>query len=201
MPDIKHFNPDTALERVELLFWQHGAANASIQDVATVTGLNRSSLYSTFGGKRDLYLAALRRYLQGRSRPAFQSLAEDGRGLPALRDFFTKLVTLRTSGDYEGWGCMAVNAHFGAEHSDPEIRDLLEQHHQLLRDAMRTALDAARRNGELFEHVSIEAAAETLAHLAYGVNLRSRNGVDKGILLGIVNGTLALLGPESQGSV
>jgi AcrR family transcriptional regulator len=32
----------------------------------TATGLDRSSLYATFGGKQELYLAALRRYLEQR---------------------------------------------------------------------------------------------------------------------------------------
>ena len=51
MPDIKHFDPEVALEQVEHLFWQHGAATTSIQAVASATGLNRSSLYATLDRK------------------------------------------------------------------------------------------------------------------------------------------------------
>lgn len=53
MPDVKHFDPDTVLESVVRLFWRQGVASTGIQDVVTATGLNRSSLYATFGGKQE----------------------------------------------------------------------------------------------------------------------------------------------------
>ncbi|WP_033354842.1 TetR/AcrR family transcriptional regulator [Kitasatospora aureofaciens] len=193
MPDIKHFDPELALERAERLFWQHGAAEASIQDVVAATGLNRSSLYATFGDKQQLYQAALRRYLRHRAQPAFRQLADNGRGLPAVRDFFGGLIAVRCSGEYAGWGCMVVNAHLGTEHHDPEVRALLDDHHRQLRDALHTALDVARRDGELSPHLATGAAAETLALLAYGVNLRSRTGADADSLLRTVTDTLALM--------
>ncbi|MCM2429980.1 TetR/AcrR family transcriptional regulator [Streptomyces sp. RKAG337] len=199
MPDIKHFDPDAALERVERLFWQHGSDKASIQAVATATGLSRSSLYTTFGDKRELYLAALRRYLLHRAQPAFRELGEDGRGLPAVRDFFAGLIEARCSGEYAGWGCMVVNAHIGPEGGDPAVRALLDEHHRLLRDALRTEVEIAGRQGQLAPGVSPDAAAETLALLAYGVNLRSRGGADAETLLGTVQAALALLGRREHG--
>lgn len=90
MPDIKHFDPDATLETVVRLFWRQGVSATGIQDVVTTTGLNRSSLYATFGGKQELYLAALHRYMEQRSQPMFRRLAEDGRGLPAISEFFSR---------------------------------------------------------------------------------------------------------------
>jgi TetR/AcrR family transcriptional repressor of nem operon len=193
MPDVKHFDPDTALERAERLFWRQGAATTSIQAVTTATGLNRSSLYATFGGKRELYLAALRRYLAHRARPAFEALATDGGGLSAVRKFFGGLIDVRCSGDYAGWGCMIVNAHVGGERDDPEVRALLDEHHSYLRDALRAALETAGRRGELSEGTSADTAAEVLALLAYGVNLRSRAGADADTLHATVATALAPL--------
>ncbi|MFI9723076.1 TetR/AcrR family transcriptional regulator [Streptomyces sp. NPDC052396] len=195
MPDIKHFDPDTALERAERLFWQHGtgSAQSSIQAVTTATGLNRSSLYATFGGKRDLYLAALRRYLDRRARPAFRQLAEDQRGLPAIDDFFTTLIAVRCAGEHSGWGCMFVNAHTDPEHAHPEVRALLDEHHRLLREALREALRTAGRLGQLPPSHPAEATAETLALLAYGINLRSRAGAGAEELLSTLHTTLAHL--------
>jgi TetR/AcrR family transcriptional repressor of nem operon len=191
--DVKHFDPDEALERVEALFWRHGAASTSIQAVTSATGLNRSSLYATFGGKRELYLAALRRYLDRRAWPAFGRLADDNRGLPAIRDFFAGLVEVRCSGVYAGWGCMVVNAHVGPERDNPAVRALLDEHHRRLRDAMRAALDAARRHGQLPPDAPTDEHAEVLALLAYGVNLRSRAGADADTLCRAVEATLAPL--------
>ena len=149
MADIKHFDPDTALERAEELFWRNGAATTSIQDVASTTGLNRSSLYATFGGKRELYLAALRRYLHQRAEPATRVLAGAGDGLAAIEAFFAGLIEVRTSGPFAGWGCMIVNAHTGAERADPAVAGLLDGYHRTLCDAFAAALHTARRRGDL----------------------------------------------------
>jgi AcrR family transcriptional regulator len=178
MPDIKHFDQDATLETVVRLFWRQGVASTGIQDVVTATGLNRSSLYGTFGSKQELYLAALRRYLERRSQPAFRRLAEDGRGLPAVLEFFAGLIEARCSGEYARWGCMVSNAHAGSENSDPEVRAVLDRHHQELRDAMYAALVTAEARGQLSDGADPGACADLLALLAYGVNLRSRAGAD-----------------------
>ncbi|MDN3029327.1 TetR/AcrR family transcriptional regulator [Streptomyces sp. S.PB5] len=190
MPDIKHFDPDATLETVVRLFWRQGVASTGIQDVVTATGLNRSSLYATFGGKQELYLAALRRYLERRSQPMFRRLAEDERGLPAVSEFFGDLIEARCSGDYARWGCMVSNAHAGAENSEPEVRAVLDQHHQELRDALYAALVSAERQGQLAPGADPGASADLLALLAYGVNLRSRAGADAATLTTTVTAAL-----------
>ena len=182
MPDVRHFDPDAALETVVRMFWRQGVASTGIQDIVTATGLNRSSLYATFGGKQELYLAALRRYVEQRSQPMFRRLAEDERGLQAIAEFFGGLIKARCSGEYARWGCMVSNAHAGAENSDREVRTILDQHHQELRDAMRAALVTAQAQGQLAPGADPGAAADLLALLAYGVNLRSRAGADAGSL-------------------
>ncbi|WP_149827320.1 TetR/AcrR family transcriptional regulator [Streptomyces tailanensis] len=194
MPDIKHFDPDTALETMVRLFWRQGVASTGIQDVVTATGLNRSSLYATFGGKQELYRAALRRYVEQRSEPAFRRLAEDERGLPAISEFFAGLIEARCSGEYARWGCMVANAHAGAENGDPEVRAVLDRHHQELRDAMHAALVTAHAQGQLAPGCDPGACADLLALLAYGVNLRSRAGADAHDLGRTVTAALASLG-------
>ncbi|MFF4398228.1 TetR/AcrR family transcriptional regulator [Streptomyces sp. NPDC001480] len=193
MPDIKHFDPEAALDTVVRLFWRQGVASTGVQDVVTATGLNRSSLYATFGGKQELYLAALRRYVETHSEPAFRRLAEDDRGLPAVAGFFTGLIEVRCSGPYARWGCMVVNAHAGAENGDTEVLRVLDRHHHRLRDALFAALRTARARGQLAPGTDLTEAAELLATLAYGVNLRSRTGADAPTLHRTVSTALASL--------
>ncbi|MFI0809424.1 TetR/AcrR family transcriptional regulator [Streptomyces echinatus] len=194
MPDIKHFDPDETLDTVVRLFWRRGVATTGVQDIVTATGLNRSSLYATFGGKQELYLAALHRYRERRSRPMFRRLAEGDHGLPAVAEFFDSLITVRCSGEYARWGCMVANAHAGAENGDPDVRAVLDRHHQELRDALHTALTAAETRGQLAAGTDPEAAADLLALLAYGVNLRSRAGADAQALRRTVTAALDSIG-------
>ncbi|MCP9947652.1 TetR/AcrR family transcriptional regulator [Actinomadura madurae] len=114
VPDVKHFDPEHVLDQVVELFWRRGSASTGVGDVVAATGLSRSSLYATFGGKQELYLAALRRYVERRSRPVLEALAADGRGLPAIAAFFDQLIRARCEGPHARWGCMVSNAHAGA---------------------------------------------------------------------------------------
>lgn len=199
MPDIKHFDTEATLDTVMRLFWQRGVASTGIQDVVTATGLNRSSLYATFGGKQELYLAALRRYVEQRSRPLLRRLAEDERGLPAVSEFFGGLIEARCHGEYAGWGCMVSNAHAGAENGADEVRAILDGHHRELRQAMRAALTAAEALRQLAPGVDVEAAADLLALLAYGVNLRSRAGADSASLTRTMAAVLDSLAARNAG--
>jgi TetR/AcrR family transcriptional repressor of nem operon len=182
VPDVKHFDPYQVLDTVVRLFWQRGAGATGIQDVVETTGLSRSSLYATFGGKQALYLAALRRYVEQRSRPVFAMLVADGRGLAAIAEFFDRLIEVRCSGEHARWGCMVSNAHLAADGADPAVREVLAEHHDQLRGAMRAALETARQaaahSSRLRPDVDLDATAEQLALLAYGINLRSRSGAD-----------------------
>jgi TetR/AcrR family transcriptional repressor of nem operon len=193
MPDVKHFDEAEALATVEQLFWRRGSAATGIQDVVAATGLSRSSLYNAFGGKDDLYAAAARRYLEHRSRPMFDQLAADGRGMAAVAAFFDRLLRLRLSGEYAGWGCMMSNAN--AENPPDAVRAVLAEHHAVLRDSLAAALKVAQSNGELRSgvEVEVEGAAEMLTLLAYAVNLRSRSGATRAQLRSAITAALAAL--------
>ena len=176
MPDIKHFEPEAVLDDVLRLFWRNGTATTGIQDVVETTGLNRSSIYNTFGGKNELYIAALHRYVDHYSQPAFQRLSEDTRGLEAIRDFFAGLITARCEGEYARWGCMVSNAHAGVERAQPDVGSILLDHHSRLIAALRAALETAREHGQVRAGIELEACAEHFALVAYGINIRSRSG-------------------------
>lgn len=188
MPDVLHFDPDAVLDAVVELFWRQGVASTGVQDVVAATGVNRSSLYATFGSKRDLYVAALRRYLDRRSRALMTLLVEDGRGVPAVADFFAGLVEMRCSGDHARWGCMIANAHTGVEKDDPDISAVLREHHSALRAAFCAALEREPRL-----RMAAPQAADLLALLSYGISVRTRGDADQKSLNATVSATLAAL--------
>lgn len=47
-----------------LVFWRHGFAGASINDLTAATGLSRSSLYQRFGDKQGLFQEAMAYYTE-----------------------------------------------------------------------------------------------------------------------------------------
>ncbi len=47
----KNFNPEEALNKAMDLFWDRGFEATSIQDLVDNVGINRASMYDTFGDK------------------------------------------------------------------------------------------------------------------------------------------------------
>jgi len=56
----REFDLNEALQAAMLLFWERGYEATSIDDLLQQMGINRASLYGTFGQKRELFLKALR---------------------------------------------------------------------------------------------------------------------------------------------
>lgn len=62
----KNFSRESVLDKAIPVFWRRGFADTSLQDLELATGVNKSGLYAEFKDKEDLYIASLRRYLDGR---------------------------------------------------------------------------------------------------------------------------------------
>jgi AcrR family transcriptional regulator len=60
----KNFSRDDVLEKAMPVFWKHGFADTSLQELERATGVNKSGLYSEFRDKEDLFVACLRHYLE-----------------------------------------------------------------------------------------------------------------------------------------
>jgi TetR/AcrR family transcriptional regulator, transcriptional repressor for nem operon len=77
------FDEDEVVAAAVTLFARRAYDSVSVDDLVTQLGVHRNSLYKTFGSKRGLYLAALRRHLEQDVWPLVQ--AEAGpRVLPAV---------------------------------------------------------------------------------------------------------------------
>lgn len=199
MPDVKHFDPDQTVGAVVELLWQHGWPNTGIADVVAATGLSRSSLYATFGGKNDLFLAAVRRYLADYVDPMFDELAAGSGGLADLATFFDQLITARCTGRRARWGCLATNVHTFAGDAVGAVAPALAAHQQRLRDALTAALTTARNLRQLRDDLPVPAVAEQFALLAQGINVRSRAGADPRALRRAAQAALvAVRAPDSD---
>ena len=74
----KEFDRDEVLHRAMEVFWTRGYEGASIQDLVKHMGINRQSIYDTFGDKHTLFLQALDRYREIQSRKIFEVLERPG---------------------------------------------------------------------------------------------------------------------------
>lgn len=69
------FDEAEVVRAAAALFAERSYDGVSVDDLVGHLGVHRNSLYKTFGSKRGLYLAALRRHLDDDVRPLAEALA------------------------------------------------------------------------------------------------------------------------------
>jgi AcrR family transcriptional regulator len=100
----KNFSREEVLEKAMPVFWKHGFADTSLQDLERATGVNKSGLYTEFRDKEDLFLACLRHYLESQNKRGL--LTKEPLGWKNI-EMFLKSGPLNKG---EKQGCFAINS-------------------------------------------------------------------------------------------
>jgi AcrR family transcriptional regulator len=100
----RNFSREEVLEKAMPVFWKHGFADATLQELERATGVNKSGLYTEFRDKEDLFVACLRHYLGGQVKRGL--LTKEPLGWKNVETFL-KNGPLNKS---EHQGCFSVNS-------------------------------------------------------------------------------------------
>ena len=145
----REFDIDMALDAVMQVFWRKGYEATSVADLMAATGLHKGSIYGTFGDKHSLFIQALRRYLQEMNRMEAEALKGAESPLDGLRKVGHAMIDLVDDDSDEPKGCMAVNAVVEMAPHDEEVKRIMEEHVQEMRDTIIEAIVAAQDAGEI----------------------------------------------------
>jgi TetR/AcrR family transcriptional repressor of nem operon len=187
----KEFEPEEALDRALELFWARGYAATSMADLVAHLGIARASLYATFGGKRDLFLAVLRRYRQARDRAIVEELSAPGPALPAIRALIERYAEESTGPDHRG--CLIVNTAVELAARDSGAARAVEASWTTLETALQAALTRARAQHEIPAGADPQALARFLVVLFQGMRAMGRAPTDPARVRAAASQALALL--------
>jgi len=154
MPRPKAYKPDEVLNKAMLLFWSDGFETTSIPKLEKHLGINRYSIYDSFGSKRDLFLKALASYTGMLIDTLVAPLESGAGGLSDFRRFFAQFETLLAKQKVPR-GCLLCNTaiEFGAR--DPEIADWVKSYFDRLETAILNALLRAQKLDEITGDASL----------------------------------------------
>ncbi|QCQ18219.1 TetR/AcrR family transcriptional regulator [Microbacterium sp. RG1] len=146
MGRTRTFDEDAVVRAARDVFWQHGYAEASVPDLEAATGLGRSSLYHSFGSKRELFDAAIESYLDEVIRPRLAPLLGAPVSADALETYLTGLAAAlqapRTH--LAEHGCLLMNTVRGTLADDEHVKRAVGQYRAELTTAFAAGV-AARR--------------------------------------------------------
>ncbi|MFI5528743.1 TetR/AcrR family transcriptional regulator [Kitasatospora sp. NPDC051853] len=192
MARTKEFDPDSVLVQAMDLFWERGYEATSMADLVEHLGIARASLYGTFGSKHELYLSALKRYLESRETGFVGALSQPGPALPAVRALVESWVD-EALHDPEQRGCLVVNAAVELSSRDPVVAAQVERSWTVLETALTSALVRAHAQGELDEAKDPYALARFLLVLLQGIRVIARAAPDRVRIRAAADQALSLL--------
>ena len=145
----REFDIDFALDAVMQTFWRKGYEATSMADLMAATGLHKGSIYGTFGDKHSLFIQALKRYLWEMDRTESEALKDAETPLDGLRSVGHAMIDLVDDDSDVPKGCMAVNAIVEMAPDDKEIKQIMEEHVQSMRNSIVDAVTAAQEAGQI----------------------------------------------------
>ena len=192
MPRQKEFDLEAALDGAMATFWTKGYTATSIEDLVTRMGIQRGSLYATFGNKRSLFLSALGRYQRVVTRELLAVLEAPGSGLAAIRRFFR----LRVEGSLDRRrppGCLVTNSAVELSPRDRGAAARVGGSLVTLEAAFLRALERARVQGEVAATRDLRALARFLTSSAQGLSVMAKARAERAVLEDVVEVVLAVL--------
>ncbi len=189
MARTKEFDGDKALDCALAVFWKKGYEATSIQDLVEATGVNRASLYDSFGSKRKLYEMALERFGASANNIAHGTEAMEP-GVGRIRAAF-QIAAEQTLADVRG--CMVVNAIVERAAQDRKLRTVGRSARAGLDKFFATSLEEAERRGEIRAGRDLRALAQFLTNALFGLRVMAKTMPEPDDIRSIVSTTLSVI--------
>jgi TetR/AcrR family transcriptional regulator, transcriptional repressor for nem operon len=190
MARTREFDPDAVLDRAVDLFWSQGYRGLSMDQVVRETGVSRSSIYSVYPGKHELFMACLERYRETIVPETLGGLERPDAGLPEIKAYFRGVVDDLASEEGRR-GCLLVNSAAELSAEDPEVAEVVQAYLDHLRERFLAALRNARRAGQIPASENLSARARLLVATAAGLIVIGKPAPDRRLLRSVVSAALA----------
>lgn len=155
------FDHEVVSERAMQVFWDNGI-KTSLKHIETGTGLNRSSLYNTFGNKEKIFELCMDRYM---------CFLSDGLAAHFSKNTFKNAITLlfddAINDNFNGRGCMFFNFLVHPDKLNKTSNRIIDAAYKRLHAQFELIIAEAQKNREINSvHTSAGYAAYLLTCLS-----------------------------------
>jgi len=165
----KEFDPQIALTAAMEKFWESGFDATSLVDLTHCMGVQKASLYATYGDKRKLFITALAQYQDFHFAQATVAFDSATSVRECLRQTLLLWMSEAATKD-SARGCFCVNTAVELGPRDPEIANMLAVHSRRFEDLIAAALERAKAQGEVRADLDAQTAARFLYVTIYGLS-------------------------------
>ena len=170
----RSFREEEALDAAMRVFWEKGYEGTSLDDLTAAMGINRSSLYSSFGDKEALFRRVLARYGE-----VSMTYVRDALKLPSSRAVVEALFrrTVEFLADpLHPSGCLSLQGGLacgtGVENVKQAMVDLRKSGLHAIEDRMKRA----KEEGDFPRDVNPKDLARYISVVMNGLAVQAANG-------------------------
>ena len=171
------FDEEAVLDELTAFFWEKGYSRTSMADLVDASGVHKSSLYSTFGSKEELFCKILRRYLEGRMDALSALIEEAGPGIDGIHAFLELVRGNIVSGGHRE-GCLLVNSASELHGTAPGFENFGAEYRAALRERVRKLIEQAEPEGAP-NSVLTDQRTDLFVTFMAGLNVTVRGGADE----------------------
>ena len=188
------FERDDVLDRAIISFWAHGYNGASIDTLTDSMGINRPSLYGTFGSKHDLFMEVIDRYAVTLGCVPFSAFQGQASVREAVENFFALTIRCATSKG-KPKGCLIASVATIEAENDGQVREKLSGIFAETDRAITDYFITAQKVGRLPGGHEPQALARMVISVTHSIATRARAGASRKQLSVMVDDFMALLFP------
>lgn len=188
----KKFDRSLVLMKAMETFWRYGYEGTSIQDLVENMGINRGSLYDTFGDKRSLFIEAIAHYESTMVQRALDKLQAPDASKAAIVEYIYDLID-RAVSDRDRKGCLLTNTAVELASRDRDTAIRIAANLENIENAFKTALLRAKEKGEISQKHDIASLARFFICNLQGLRVISKVNPDPEVLRDIAKIALSVL--------
>ena len=171
----RKFNQAEALAQATAVFYEKGYEGASLDDLTQAMGINRPSLYASFGNKETLFLSCLQDYTQ-QGTAQMKAMLSEGSAREAIQttlNFFAQNFTQQRNCQQQMGGCLVVNSTILAC-KESKIGAFLQALHQEHEALIAECLQRGVERDEFPLDTEVKALAQALNGMIQGMGILAR---------------------------
>jgi TetR/AcrR family transcriptional repressor of nem operon len=182
----KQFDTGEALAACMATFRSKGYSMTRFEDLVAATGVNRSSLYGTFGNKDEIFLQSLQLYVDQGVETLTEIVLSGESALEGIINALQFFAQVTCSPDFDGCLCGKSSSEVAA--TNPKAAHIIGTFHQRFVRLFRRAFDKAIEAKELDATVDGDYWANLIFVVVQGMSSAQQGGLSSEVITRTIDG-------------